>query len=529
MPEPYDVGILFVHGIGAQQRGDTLLEFGEPLVQSMSDWLGENAVALHGTDIAAGAAGVPAHTYATVIAHEAERRLVVAESWWAETFHPPRYWPMAAWLVSAVPFVVFRAFDHRVGMVTTNERIDKHDFWWPWRHVERVGKNVVSSALVLVASLAIALLGVVAVIPAVRRFILSAQTLLIRYIGDSYALLIGPAGADAMVSRVECDLAWLEERSVKHVVIVAHSQGAEIVRRVLARRAAGSASIASLVTLGQGIAKLRAVGRMYQHRARARWAYALRLIATVVTVAPLVLALWLHWWLAFAFVLTPILAARLITVARDILLAIVQDKEPFEKELAQDIRIGKLQRWRDYFATSDPVPEGQLPLEALGSAYESTQMVNLRSPFFDHTSYWQNAEGFRPAVLEELAGRLGWPFTKVFEDRVLAGQEARARKTRVLVAAAWFFGVVALTVSIVGLLGPAWFDLWDDVGDQVGPVMAWVAGLVNGAVEKWLKRDSGKDAATAACVVIACAAAYTLVMVVWQHFATKRGRRVLSG
>jgi hypothetical protein len=207
----------------------------------------------------------------------------------------------------------------------------------------------------------------------------------------------------------------------------------------------------------------------------------------------------------------------------------VLDREPFAKELGHDVWAGKLQRWRDYFASSDPVPEGELPLAGLGTAYASTRMFNLRSPFFDHTSYWQNAEGFRPAVLEELAGRLGWPFTPVFAGRVAAGQAARRRTTWVLVAAAWLFGGVALTVSIVGLLGPAWFDLWDDIGGQVGPVMAWVAGLFNDAVEKWLERDPGKDAATAACVVIACAAGYTVVMVIWQHFATKRGARVLRG
>src|SRR5690349_10866978 len=100
---------------------------------------------------------------------------------------------MAAWLVSAVPFVVFRAFDHRVGMVATNKGIDRRELW-ALRHLQRLAQNVVSSVLVIVASVVIALLGVVAVIPAVRRFILSAQTLLIRYIGDSYALLIGPAG-----------------------------------------------------------------------------------------------------------------------------------------------------------------------------------------------------------------------------------------------------------------------------------------------------------------------------------------------
>ena len=127
MADEYDLGILFVHGIGAQQRGDTLLQFGEPLIQSVRQWLDPKAVVLSGTDIAPGSSEDPAHTCATVSAHDEHRRIFVAESWWAETFHPPHWWPMAAWLVYAVPFVVFRAFDHRVGLIKTHERLDRRD------------------------------------------------------------------------------------------------------------------------------------------------------------------------------------------------------------------------------------------------------------------------------------------------------------------------------------------------------------------------------------------------------------------
>jgi pimeloyl-ACP methyl ester carboxylesterase len=529
VPDEYDLGILFVHGIGAQQRGDTLLQFGEPLMQSVQQWLGRDALVLSGTDIAPSTSERPAHTYATVTTHDAERRIFAAESWWAETFHPPHWWPMAAWLIFATPFVVFRAFDHRVGMVTTNQRLDdpkRSRLRRAPRHIERVAKNVVSSTLVVVASIVIALLGIVAVIPAVRRFILSAQTLLIRYIGDSYALLVG-AGGDAMVSRVERDLEWLEEQKVKKVVIVAHSQGAAIVWRVLERRPADSRPIASLVTLGQGIAKLRAVERMYNDRGKAIGAYLLRIVAAAFSIGPLVLVLWWSWFGVAAVVLCGnVLAALLISWARRILQRIVRDdRKVFGTELAKMVRAGKLRRWRDYFATSDPVPEGKLPLEDLGlDLGASVKMANLRSPFFDHTSYWQNAEGFRPAVLQELAAMLGFG---LFESRVSRGMAARRRWTWVLVGATWLFIGVAITVCVVGLIGPAWFGLWHDVGRHVGSVMASVAGLFNDTVQKWLKRDSGNNAATIASVVIACAAGYLAVMVGWQFFATRRGNRVL--
>ena len=45
MPEATDLGILVVHGIGSQRRGDTLLGLAEPLTQSLTDWFGADAVA----------------------------------------------------------------------------------------------------------------------------------------------------------------------------------------------------------------------------------------------------------------------------------------------------------------------------------------------------------------------------------------------------------------------------------------------------------------------------------------------------
>jgi hypothetical protein len=37
MPRPYNLGVLFVHGIGQQRRGETLIRFGEPLARAVQD------------------------------------------------------------------------------------------------------------------------------------------------------------------------------------------------------------------------------------------------------------------------------------------------------------------------------------------------------------------------------------------------------------------------------------------------------------------------------------------------------------
>jgi hypothetical protein len=538
VPDRYDLGLLFVHGIGAQQRGDTLLQFGEPLMDSLTDWLGADGVVVHSTDLLAPAPDEPAHTCATVTAHGEHRTVVAAESWWAETFHPPRYWPLAIWLVWATPFVVYRLTDHRVGLVKTNNRIDAHRdpakslrreaLPWLVRQAQRVVLNVFSAALALVATVAIMLLGVVAVIPAVRRFILSAQTVLVRYIGDSYTLLLSPLRADAMVSQVETDLAWLEAQRPSRVVVIAHSQGAEIVRRVLERRAPDR-PVASLVTLGSGIAKLRAVALMYAKHWSALWAYVLRGLAAVLTLAGGPALVWLGLLTGgVASLVALVAAAALIAYAREILVGIVGKEAAVHDDLER--AAARVRRWIDFYATSDPVPEGRLPLEDLGlDAAASTEIANRRSPLLDHTTYWQNAEAFRPGVIEELAGHLGWPLTKVFTDRIDAARATRGRSTIVLVVARWALALPAVCVCVAGLVGVRGFAAWDETGMWIGPKLAWAVGQVNDSIAKWLERDPGGDAVTAACVVLAALVIYAGVAAVWGGRATARGRKVFVG
>src|SRR5262245_53583255 len=36
---PAEIGIMFVHGIGSQTRGETLVNFGEPLYRKLKDWV----------------------------------------------------------------------------------------------------------------------------------------------------------------------------------------------------------------------------------------------------------------------------------------------------------------------------------------------------------------------------------------------------------------------------------------------------------------------------------------------------------
>lgn len=248
-------------------------------------------------------------------------------------------------------------------------------------------------------ALAIAAAAVVSVFPAVVLLSLATtlRSLVVSFIGDSYALVADADSHAAIVARVQRDLRLLEQLADRAaVIIVAHSQGAEVVQQVLARRAAAT-PINRLVTFGAGIAKLHAIRQMRAHRRQATGAFALRLLSAICTCAG-ALAILGAWDAPLEPYFGPALLAigiALISLARKALIAIVGPE-------SRAIVIGEQQvaHWSDLHASHDPVSEGNLPLQA--GFGQSSEVVNRRSLVLDHVTYWHNAEGFQAAVALEI-------------------------------------------------------------------------------------------------------------------------------
>jgi hypothetical protein len=280
-PGSHDIGVLYVHGIGDQVRGATLREFGLPLIESAADWLGPG----HVTSGPATDAGpdLPVHGEVTVRSDGRTLRVLTAESWWAAAFRPPNYVALMWWLLSAVPFVVQRAADGGVRRSTSrmDSRRDRasdsgvaprlgHSLVFILLSSWRLLQNVVAVVFAISVMAVLIIVGSLTVAPRVRasvfgregsmpprrlrpilRLALGAtprwmRNILVSYIGDSYALLRDRGAAEAMVRHLERDLRWLEEQNPgAPVAIVAHSQGAELARRVVGRRSPGTPSTAS--------------------------------------------------------------------------------------------------------------------------------------------------------------------------------------------------------------------------------------------------------------------------------------------
>lgn len=491
-----DVGVLVVHGIGEQRREATLTELDDALAGSARRWLGADRVSVSrhpaaGSDPAYARVRVDDGAAAPV-------RALVAEGWWAAEVPTPGFTTLLRWLATVVPFVVPRVLD--AGLRRSSIHMDDAPWWRPdlalfalWRVVQNVFVVGVTLALLvlllamwvlalpralydriagpaarrtaivvgaLAGALLVALVGDGAaeklalagplVLAGVVSFTLPrlVNSVLASYIGDCYALLAQPKIERAMVARVEHSLAWLE-RAVPGVpiAIFAHSQGAEIVRRVLAER---PGRIAGLLTFGSGIAKLRAVAIMRRRRWASMGVFALRIGAAALVVAAAASLLRSDGDVLRALVAIA-LAMALLTCARVALRGIV-GKALESWYLGDKTRIG---RWMDFYTSNDPVSEDELPIRDPWGY--SREIVNIRVLLVDHVMYWRNVQAFCAPAILELAALAGRPRDERLWDAAGEAARVRARGVRLRVVLRWVWLLAAS--AVIAATDVRWFVL----------------------------------------------------------------------
>ncbi len=246
-----DVGVLFVHGIGEQQRADTLVQLGECLRSWFKRWLTFDSpqptisVGVSDADLTQSATGaIPAHAKLRITADGVNTTWLLAESWWAASFAAPRYRDLWRWSLEIVPLAVADHFVRRF-------RLAK-----PWyRKLPEIALLTIAIALLPLLTLTMITSLVVGIlpIPALRSAILGAQRILVGTVGDSYTLLESSIRGAAMVSRVQHDLRWLQTMA-RRTIIVAHSQGAAVAHAALQPPDAPRPEV--FFTFGAGVRKL---------------------------------------------------------------------------------------------------------------------------------------------------------------------------------------------------------------------------------------------------------------------------------
>jgi len=225
---PFALGVLFVHGIGRQAARETLVSWGDAILETITHATDHRVTAR--VEQASPGDGSGDHTAEAVAVlsvgeHQPEYWLM-REAWWAETFPPPRYSELASWSVRATPWAVALHVAQR--------------YWQRAGEDQGVtrGLALASALLQLVVALALAPLAILVLtltlvlgllpIPRLRSFMLSLQSGLVGTIGDSLVFVESPIRASLIRTRILAQL----ERMIplcEKTIIVAHSQGAAAV------------------------------------------------------------------------------------------------------------------------------------------------------------------------------------------------------------------------------------------------------------------------------------------------------------
>lgn len=436
------LGVLFVHGIGEQPRGDTLLTFSEPLIRCVREWI-------EGRDI--GRANVvesklsasqlgseePAHTVLEITVRDrSAQKWLLAESWWADEFSRPPFMKLAAWLLTIGPWAIISHASRWLGVAP---RVQV-----PYQLL----KIVLAVPLSMLMQIAVASLALVAwlPIPVVRRAVSGFLLRITGTLGDSYVLLEDPVQKAAAIGALRHNVQWLADRC-DEVAVVAHSQGAAIARLALAERR--HPKVCVLVTLGSGVAKLTELGSMSTEK-RARSVRTI-LWVSLVAIALLPRALSLTTdddvrsilWSLYLFLPLAMMFAALTVVWGNI---------KAWPERAAELSLSPLD-WIDYWATADPVPNGPLAPANVVRGLRQVKVTNRINWLTDHSTYWENRDEFVMPVARELDHRAGTGVFAVETPVEIPGIPGRRFRVALLAAARAAIALLAAPVMLFAFRG----------------------------------------------------------------------------
>lgn len=508
-----ELGVLLVHGIGHQKRGETLLWVGDPMFEWLKNWYErgrgnpmvdkhpEPKVYLTDTQPVNGSlieTGPPPSSRLWFRQADEPRRddpnWVLAESYWAEVFMPPTYTELIVWGLGIAPLLVertgplimnrlFGAMREQLANITTAKQ---GAFWsllvWGQRMTVNVAAYVMAAVgyflLVLLGSLAqvliVALLLLGFFLP-LRNFVVQVQLSLAGWLGDAYLVAASPVRYSAMVSQVRRDIDWLrnpqsDRGGCKAVAVVAHSGGTILAHEALT----GSVSEQNgqdekptlLITYGSGHSKEDTIQQLYpkvgflfafSQLARVSWAVALVILAVLLLIQPFPdMPSSVLYWSALVGL---IVQATLLIVSGKLV----------KKYATKAFRPSKPERldWVDYIALADIVTDDRIQPSydakdvKKGPKFISEYIDNLHSLKNDHGGYWQNKTQFMPKVVDRLFEQAGRTDAITPEERTRIFPEAEERhKNRVMgyfgagLISLWSAPLLLLSLGpLLGLIG----------------------------------------------------------------------------
>ncbi len=468
----FELGILFVHGIGEQRPGETLRKHADPLISWVRKLLQQKSVQHRNREreeedhvrVDEGSFSTDENTVhldLTVSPSLAingkegepdtvsEQRWRLAECCWADCFPEPTAAEVASWTIPVLPAALVAHFARPLA-ASGHERKENQGAWrtiaFLW-HCLSAFLFIVPVAVLLTTAMLILLLASIVPLKKLTETVKAFQQKLASVLGDSYAFIQSPSRRGVILDRFRTTLTQLAD-DCDEVVIVAHSQGAAVSFEGLApSRQPTPDELKLLVTYGSGINKLWEL-RHFQHSLFLR---ALRYLMLGGLVSLLVfLALCED---ATAIAITVAVHHAILSAA--FLIPVLQWKQrtrPELRKLARQ-RNATLPKWYNFYASADPVSRGPLPNEFCKA--KSIKVWNRGSVLRDHTSYCENEHEFVSGLCDVIAGHTGcsMPSTSPLSEK---SEKSRRRPfVRCLQTTRW--AIMAMTLLCILRL-PEWTE-----------------------------------------------------------------------
>lgn len=512
-----DIGVLLVHGIGEQPRGETLIKFGEPLVQWLMELCPKNKVAGQQTndnnefdvevtrkseivddnkeytpdsflihindnknnDSSNVSTKNAEHELNNSSQHQSKsvdnsERWLFAETWWADTFEKPKFINLAKWIFTIGPFVAAIHADRRAMNENRNKLV----------RIFKILKSLVFAFIIQIITVVLVILSIIP-IQKWRNKIASLLSFLTATIGDAYVLVSSPVQRAAAVRRVLDGIDFLRDEGCENIVVIAHSQGAAIAAEALA--ISNESKLKLFVTYGAGIFKLSLLSIYHEHatiNAEKLFTHVTRWLVPVCFISLLLSPTIASYFISGEWRIS-IIAYIAFLVGMPIFLffnamrklKFIDDVEDTIGDLKNTITKYNhteddkdYPKWINFYSSKDPVSNGCLKLES-SSRFKEVSVSNLNSFFKDHTAYWDNKDEFVSRItneLDKLCNKKNLKYTtnamSLSESKELKKYEqiSKLRKERVSLL---FMNSIAVLSSMVLYL--FWFgkDLYDRLFD----------------------------------------------------------------
>ena len=595
----FELGVLFIHGIGPHGVRETLVRWSEPIVRFWRDrgfliaeythretddkarltlkrWVQThqlcNRVALDGiakevTDLSAmevtdlseseraeltrpvglglcrafaaraedtlfsDEAGQPSSTVVRLSAIDdhgslREAHVLFSEAHWTKEAFPPTNTELRRWLREAVPVAVISRL-HRLlstrrteladtAVTTTFDRWRLSLAWAVWGAQLLVLPGIyVAAALCL--QLFVRTLTIIGILPVpwLRTAVRAIAGALIGTVGQSYSLQTSVIRRAAIVSSVRRNLAWLRGKCSR-VVVLAHSQGAEIAR--LLTLDDRHHDVVQWYTAGAGILPLNmlhpknvASPRTQRIVTLAEAAFAalvLALVLMAVDAVPGLGAGLADTLVAQLAALSPVTFGAMYVAFLVVVLGLAAGGPSVQFQLRRSM----LHKWHDFYASDDPVPAGSLfrsyrdKLKGTKAGLPTDSRIhNTRFALLDHTTYFNNMEQFVGPIAVALLGHVGLRGDVDAEGKAFSDASRRrdiiTGVNLVVTLVAGALAIVSFAWSALGPTGRLWWLQWHAAAAQASGgrdafVAAWHAGVIG-----QILRDSAVSVASLVVIV----------------------------